>query len=214
MPTRNPSGAVTSWTVRITCPFQIGCQSASQRMRPGMAKPMPMKIGVTQRTRSQPGPGPAVDAGRAAGGAAWCVVGVCDVGHDACRQILHEVVELLRRRAVRRRCRRHRVRVAGLDVGVRLHDRLADEVASSCRGAPSAASSFSLSRSGPTLPFAPAGLKRVAAAAAALLEDGEPGAAPAAWPPPLSHVSNVVAPRGSRRGCASRRGRGRRARCR
>ena len=45
------------------------------------------------------------------------------------------------------------------------------------------------------MPFAPAGLKRVAAAAAGLLEDREPGAAPAAWPPPLSQASNAAAPR-------------------
>src|SRR6185369_17331764 len=55
MPTRKPSGVVTSSTVTITEPFQIGCHSTSQRISTGSAMPMPKKIGVTHSTRSQPG---------------------------------------------------------------------------------------------------------------------------------------------------------------
>src|SRR5579862_1461452 len=127
---RKPSGVVTSSTVVSTDPFQSGSQWASQRNSTGNPRPMPKKSGVTQRTRSQPG---AVRRRMPLGGGAgrWsCSIcaGAAEVVMSlrVLRQILHELVQLVRR-DLRAEDRRHHVLVAGLDVGAGIHDRLLDE---------------------------------------------------------------------------------------
>ena len=144
-----------------------------------IAKPMPMKIGVTQRTRSQPG---AVSRRKpVGGGGAVCCVRREPGGHGghvtrACpARYLHELFELVGR-DLRAEVRRHHVRIARREVrapGSTIDSwmkaasvaaiRLLRPPASGCRGP------------GRPCPVAPAGLQRVAAAAAVLLEDGEPG---------------------------------------
>src|SRR6185437_7440020 len=98
---RKKSGVVTSSTVTTTDPFQRGSQCDAQRSSTTSPAPKPNPIGVTQRTRSQPG---AVKRCQpvGAGGAVWwswvCATSIVAISLlRSLGQILHELGQLLRR---------------------------------------------------------------------------------------------------------------------
>ena len=196
MPTRNPSGAVTSSTVTITEPFQIGSQSASQRISTGSPMPMPKKIGVTQRTRSQPG---AVSRRKpvGGGGAAWSCVRVRLVTSVTLLGLPGEILDELRRAwragsacrssAASRpdspaRCRRPASRsTRWMNCVERAAVRLSPPPASGCRGRgrPCRSRSAGVNVWQPPQPFC--------------WKTASPGGPAAGLPPLFTHASNFAA---------------------
>src|SRR5579862_8752225 len=140
MPARKPTGAATRPATRmIGSSARIGCQPAYQRMRTTIPSPIPPKSGTIHTARARPPPRsrrlalPPPD-----GAGAWCrscsvAVVAVNSGSPLARFLagldeeLHECAELRRRERLRERLRHRVLREAGLDVRVRVHDRLPDE---------------------------------------------------------------------------------------
>src|SRR5205807_4298388 len=138
MPARKPIGAVTSAETRTSgCVSMMGCQWAAQRMTTTSPKPNPAKSRVIHAARKNPArksrrQPPLVGVG--AWWRSWPVAVVVNAGSSLRARVLgrldeegHERVELRLRNRLPERLGHHALRVAGLDVRVRVDDRLVDE---------------------------------------------------------------------------------------
>src|SRR5215467_11368928 len=141
MPARKPIGAATSAETRTSGSVRrIGCQPAPQRTSTTIPKPIPPKRTNIQAPRRSPGPRNSRRTPPPVGLGAWWISWAVAVvifslvsGSLATRFLgrldeeRHERVELLLREQMPEVLRHEVLRVTGLNVRIRVDDRLVDE---------------------------------------------------------------------------------------
>src|SRR5215831_9800782 len=137
MPARKPIGAETRAETRTSGSVRrIGCQPAPQRMRTTIPKPIAPKRTNIQAPRRSPGPRSRPRSGWAPDGRRGRLRSSSRAGHPfllvTCflgrlNEERHERIELLLREQLPEVLRHDVLRVAGLNVRIRVDDRLANE---------------------------------------------------------------------------------------